>query len=352
MKLQLKGPRFDRVEEIQRESQNVLGTLQELDMQHAFQQWQQHWDRCVAAQGDYFESLRTGFSAKNKHKLMYPNLYSAMRPIPHDDHLQVPEPPENGLAFLEQMECEDGSSPEAIRHSSDDQYVPEQRTSESKRFNQQELNDLIRDLPLSKDKTELLASRLKERNLLDSDVRVCHCRIRNNVLKTFFRVDGPMVFCHSISGLFKELKQERNPSDWRLLIDSLQRSLEAVLLHNGNCEPSVASAHSMHLKETYNNMKMLLEAIQYDVHQWKICGDLNVIVHTKNCRASRVLVLTNWLQNGLASEVAGLQLECQALVRGRPKLVLSATSGMALWPGWIQNREGLFYVHKVARAWS
>jgi hypothetical protein len=54
MKLQLKGPRFDRVEEIQRESQNVLGTLQELDMQHAFQQWQQHWDRCVAAQGDYF----------------------------------------------------------------------------------------------------------------------------------------------------------------------------------------------------------------------------------------------------------------------------------------------------------
>jgi hypothetical protein len=77
-----------------------------------------------------------------------------------------------------------------------------------------------------------------------------------------------------------------------------------------------------------------------------------VVVHTKNCRASRVLVLTNWLQNGLASEVAGLQLECQALVRGRPKLVLSATSGMALWPGWIQNREGLFYVHKVARAWS
>ena len=31
MKLQLKGRRFDRVEEIQRESQNVLGTLQEQD---------------------------------------------------------------------------------------------------------------------------------------------------------------------------------------------------------------------------------------------------------------------------------------------------------------------------------
>ena len=31
MKLQLKGRRFDRVEEIQQESQNVLGTLQEQD---------------------------------------------------------------------------------------------------------------------------------------------------------------------------------------------------------------------------------------------------------------------------------------------------------------------------------
>jgi hypothetical protein len=43
------------VEEIQRELQNVLGTLREQDFQHAFQQWQQRWDQCVAAQGAYFE---------------------------------------------------------------------------------------------------------------------------------------------------------------------------------------------------------------------------------------------------------------------------------------------------------
>jgi len=55
MKLQLKGRRFNRVEKIQWESQNVLGTLQEQDFQHALQQWQRRWDRCVAAQGYYFE---------------------------------------------------------------------------------------------------------------------------------------------------------------------------------------------------------------------------------------------------------------------------------------------------------
>jgi hypothetical protein len=68
----------------------------------------------------------TSFSAKNKHKIVCPYLNSAMRPIPHDDHLPVHEPPENGLAVLEQIECEDVSSPAAIQHSSEI-YTPQRR---------------------------------------------------------------------------------------------------------------------------------------------------------------------------------------------------------------------------------
>jgi hypothetical protein len=44
-----------RVEEIQWESQNILGTLREQDFQQVFQQWQRHWNWCVNAQGEYFE---------------------------------------------------------------------------------------------------------------------------------------------------------------------------------------------------------------------------------------------------------------------------------------------------------
>jgi hypothetical protein len=58
-------------------------------------------------------------------------------------------------------------------------------TSEPTWFNQQELNDLKRDLSFSIDKAELLASRLKERNLLENEVRVCQYWIQNNVLKHF-----------------------------------------------------------------------------------------------------------------------------------------------------------------------
>jgi hypothetical protein len=55
MNLQLKGRRFGGVEEIQRETQNALGKLRDQDFQHAFQRWQRRWDRCVVAQGNYFE---------------------------------------------------------------------------------------------------------------------------------------------------------------------------------------------------------------------------------------------------------------------------------------------------------
>jgi hypothetical protein len=98
----------------------------------------------------------TGFSAKNKHKIVYPNINSAMKPIPRDDHLPVPEPPQTGQAYLEQMKCEDGSSPEASQHFSDNQYIPEERTSEP--------NDLISwDLMIS---FETFLCRKTKRNCL------------------------------------------------------------------------------------------------------------------------------------------------------------------------------------------
>ena len=86
---------------------------------------------------------------------------------------------------------------------------------------------------MSKDKAEILASRLKDRNIVLRDVEVCHCRIKNNALNKFVRLGGLIVLCHDINGLLKGLRQEYKPSDWRLFIDSSQRRLKMLLLHNG-----------------------------------------------------------------------------------------------------------------------
>jgi hypothetical protein len=47
-----------------------------------------------------------------------------------------------------------------------------QTTSNSECFDQNELSDPIRDLNLSKDSSELLASRLKEKNVLQPGMKI------------------------------------------------------------------------------------------------------------------------------------------------------------------------------------
>jgi hypothetical protein len=54
-------------------------------------------------------------------------------------------------------------------------------------------------------------------------------------------------------------------------------SLRAVLLHVGNELPSIPIGYVVHMKESYENMKLLLEAIKYRDFQWQICDDLKVI---------------------------------------------------------------------------
>jgi hypothetical protein len=230
-----------------------------------------HHDDC------YFCLVNTcGFTSKTKHKIVYPNLPSALRPVPHDESLPVPVPPEDGIqAVPEDMDLEEGARGEHTT-SSDEDYVPDDDAG-PQLFNAEELNDLIRELLLPKDKAELLASRLKEKHLLHKSVLVTSYRKRNLELVQFFDTDGPLSFCTDIAGLFHSMSQVYVSSDWRLFVDSSARSLKAVLLHNGNTKPSIPVAHSVHLKETYDNMCVLLQSIKYDINQWKICGDLKVI---------------------------------------------------------------------------
>ena len=50
-----------------------------------------------------------------------------------------------------------------------------------------------------------------------------------------------------------------------------------VLLHNGNNYPSLPMAHSVHLKEDYTSVKMLLSALKYDNYEWEVIGDFKMV---------------------------------------------------------------------------
>lgn len=65
----------------------------------------------------------------------------------------------------------------------------------------------------------------------------------------------------------------------RLFLNSLKFSLKAVLFHNGKKLPSVPLFYTNNMKESYKNMKILLEKNPYDIYCWSKCCDLKIIAY-------------------------------------------------------------------------
>ena len=145
-------------------------------------------------------------------------------------------------------------------------------------FSQPELNDLVRDLGLSKNAAEVLASRLQEKNQLSHTTKVSYFRNREQVFVPFFTEENKFVYCHNISGLLQELGMPvYHPNDWRLFLDSSKHSLKCVLLHNGNVCAAVPIGHSVYLREENNEIKTVIDLLKYHEHNWTICMDLKMV---------------------------------------------------------------------------
>ena len=82
--------------------------------------------------------------------------------------------------------------------------------------NQKDINDLIRDLGLTKSNAELLTSSLKQWNLLDESVQVTDQIKRHQTFSSFFSRQDGLYFCNNVAGLFEAIGISCNPREWRL----------------------------------------------------------------------------------------------------------------------------------------
>jgi hypothetical protein len=228
-------------------------------------EWNNHYDDC------YFCMVNiTGYNKKNKKGAKYLNLLSGIRPLPHRPDLPVPSPPDN---------FRDESESSSLQSDTEKIYfVPHQYDTLIDKFTPSKLNDLIRELQLTKENSELLGSRLREKNILASGVKFSWYRNREKEFRQYYVQEDQLVFCTDVRNLLHQLgEKEYDPSTWRIFIDSSKRSLKAVLLHNSNVLASIPLAHSIKLSESYETLKLVLEKIKYHEHEWQIRGDLKVI---------------------------------------------------------------------------
>jgi len=55
MKRDLKGKRFQNVEEMRVKTTEALKTITLQEFQNCFEQWKKRWDKCIDSQGEYFD---------------------------------------------------------------------------------------------------------------------------------------------------------------------------------------------------------------------------------------------------------------------------------------------------------
>ena len=93
-----------------------------------------------------------GFNRQKRKTWSYPNLESALRPVPHSDEIPIP--------IFKNLDSDEENAKSV--GGSDEEWQNDEDKSAPNLFSQGSLNDLVRDLALSKEQSELLASRLFE----------------------------------------------------------------------------------------------------------------------------------------------------------------------------------------------
>ncbi|KAI6647804.1 hypothetical protein LOD99_8519 [Oopsacas minuta] len=145
-----------------------------------------HSDDC------YLYSVKVqGHSKMTISRITYPNLPSALRSVAHGLGIPVPKP----LVASKVQECVDTEPEDQFDTSFE---VP---SDAPKLFSQEDLNDLVRDLDLSKESALLLGSRLKERNLLEARTTFYWYRNREQEFEPFFSMDNELFYYNNIQEL-------------------------------------------------------------------------------------------------------------------------------------------------------
>jgi hypothetical protein len=142
---------------------------------------------------------------------------------------------------------------------------------------QSKLNDLVRDLKLSKQQAELLRTRLLQWNLLANETRISLFRNRYEQFSRYYRMQDHLCIHSYVNGLMEEHGFPHHPEEWRLFTDTSKLSLRTALLLNSNtktinicCPLSGQERITLYKYATFMKFNQLQEALLADM--WAYYG--------------------------------------------------------------------------------
>lgn len=145
-------------------------------------------------------------AGKNAPAILYPGFVSFIGTVPH-----CHEPPAPTHPNREQPSSEEHSN-SAEDKVSDLDYRGAAEERNSYYSHQKDLNNLIRDLGLTKSNIKLLTSRFKQWNLLDESVQVTGQRKHHQCFSSNFTTHDRLCFCHHEPVCSRQLESSVTPA--------------------------------------------------------------------------------------------------------------------------------------------
>ncbi|KAJ8670833.1 hypothetical protein QAD02_002092 [Eretmocerus hayati] len=136
----------------------------------------------------------------NRKLIEYPDFTSSKRPLPHGPDFPVPPAPWSRQEESRE-DCDSGTDTIDFVEAEDNPA----RCLNPVLFDQESLNDFVRDLGLTEEKAELCGSSLQEGGMLAPGVIFYQYRYREKESSPFFMEENSLVYCHNIPGLMSTL---------------------------------------------------------------------------------------------------------------------------------------------------
>lgn len=156
-----------------------------------------------------------GFKYSCRENILYADVLSAKKPVLSEENRM-----EN------RMERSDEESDSSENEEDNFEAAACSFATERHLVSNNDYKDLIRDLSLSWRQSEILASRLKQWNLVENEFKITIGRKGSHQeFQKMFKADGDdFVYCINVSDLFAGLGHVHKPDEWRLFIDGSCKS--------------------------------------------------------------------------------------------------------------------------------
>jgi hypothetical protein len=194
-----------------------------------------------------------GITKKNKLTFLYPNILSALRPVPRAKEFPFPNLRKN-LPSIQTTRTKVSrprvlpSRQRLLNHTFPTVGLLRHNHAVSHSTNWKILI-AIWSCPRAKQSywNQDLNNRIFLRKMSEF---LCFWSRHQQLVPFFIKVDD-LVFCYDVDGLMNALGIKHDQHEWRLFMDSLKLSLKAALLHNGNRHTFIPVGHAVHKKETH-----------------------------------------------------------------------------------------------------